>query len=363
MTILRLLICCFMLLAAGLPVRAESQVLQPKPAITIDRSKLLVPPKNADGSISVTPFTDNPIQWARDEQQRFYSAMSGTMRGLRGGSPLAAALSLMLLSFGYGVFHAAGPGHGKAVISGWLLATENQLRRGILIAFMSSLFQAITAILLVSIPLLLVEGAAAAARNAAGVLESASFALIAAMGLYLLYTALAPLLRARRPQAVAGGSAQTRRFDRPGQRFDIVTPVAQVAHVHGPDCGCGHAHVPAAADLNGALSASKAVSLAFAVGLRPCTGALLVLIFANAIGIYWAGIASTFAMAVGTFLTVSAIAGIAVFSKSLALRLAARDDRWLARAGVGLRLIGGVGVMGFGVLMFLASLNGPTAGM
>ena len=88
----------------------------------------------------------------------------------------------MLLSFGYGVFHAAGPGHGKAVISAWLLATENELRRGMLISFLSAIIQALTAILLVSVLFLVVASVGSTARNVAGVLESASYALIALLG-------------------------------------------------------------------------------------------------------------------------------------------------------------------------------------
>ena len=76
--------------------------------------------------------------------------MQQSIKAMNSTSPLAAALALMGLSFGYGVFHAAGPGHGKAVISAWLLATENELRRGIAIAFMSALVQALTAIAIVS---------------------------------------------------------------------------------------------------------------------------------------------------------------------------------------------------------------------
>ena len=72
--------------------------------------------------------------------------------------------------------------------------------------------------------------------------------------------------------------------------------------------------------MRGEWSLTKAFSLAFAVGIRPCTGAILVLILANALGIYWAGVASTLVMAaIGTFLTVSVIAAIAVYSKKLAI--------------------------------------------
>lgn len=323
-----------------------------------DKRRLLVRPRNADGTVEVTPFFQDPVLWARDEQQNFYGAMSRAMKGIQGENRWAAAWTLMSLSFAYGVLHAAGPGHGKAVISAWLLATENQLRRGIVVALMSAVVQAMTAIVVVSALIFLVGSAGTATKDAAAFLESASYALIAAMGGYLLWTAFAGY-RQRRALVPAHAS--------PGAvHFEITHPMS-VGHVHihdhGADCECGHAHVPTARDVAGAWSWGKAFSLAFAVGIRPCTGALLVLVFANAWGLYWAGIASTFAMAVGTFITVSCVAALAVYSKQLAERLAARDTKWMGYLGTAMRLGGGLGILLFGTILFLASLYGPTGGM
>jgi nickel/cobalt transporter (NicO) family protein len=332
--LIRLAFCLLIMMIAVAPATAQTEP-ETGGQVTIDKRKLLVRPRNAAGMIEQTSFWQDPVVWARDRQQSFYRAMSGSLRSIKSGAPLAAAWTLMLLSFGYGVFHAAGPGHGKAVISAWLLATENELRRGVLIAFLSAAIQALTAILIVSILLLIVASVGAAARDVAGVLESASYALIGLMGFYLIWTALRPALK-----PVHDRKAHSR-------------------HDHD----CGHAHGPEVGQLKGAWSLTKAFSLAFAVGLRPCTGAILVLIFANARGLYWAGIASTFAMAAGTFLTVSLIAAIAVYSKKFALRLAKRDGRWLGRLGFGLRFAGGAVIAALGTILFLGSLGSTNAMM
>ena len=326
----------------------------------VDSRRLMVPPKNADGTINAPPIWQDPVLWARDQQQNFYGQMSKSMKGLQQGGGWAAAYSLMLLSFGYGVFHAAGPGHGKAVISAWLLATENDLRRGVLVALMSAIVQAITAITLVSVLLLLVAGAGSAAKDFAAYLESASFALIAAMGAYLLWTGV-KAAGWRVPQVMQAARVASAGAD---HHFEIINPLpTQTDHVHGPDCGCDHAHLPGAAEVRQDWSWGKAFSLAFAVGIRPCTGALLVLIFANALGLYWAGVLSTFVMAFGTFLTVSAVASIAVYSKKLAERLAARDTHWLGRLAIFLRLGGGIAIFLFGAVLFMASLSGPVGNL
>lgn len=362
--ILALIAVVVLSLAAVAPAIAQSTeqtAPQVAPVVKIDKRKLLVPPRNADGSIQQTAFLESPVLWARDMQQAFYGKLSAALRQVRGSSGFAASWTLVLLSFGYGIFHAAGPGHGKVVISAWLLATENELKRGILISFLSAIVQALTAIVLVSVLFLIVASVGATARNVAGVLESASYAMIGAMGLYLIWTALRAMLPVRKPLPVARAqTGQLHHFD----RFVPQTTSNGIDdHVHGPDCGCGHVHVPEARDVRGDWSLAKAVSLAFAVGIRPCTGAILVLIFANGLGLYWAGVFSTLAMGVGTFITVSAIAALAVYSKKLATRFASKDARWLSWFGVALRLGGGGVIAALGTILFLGSLATTNAMM
>ncbi len=333
MLLIRLLLACFVGLAViAAPALAE---VTEQAAPAIDKRKLLVQPRNADGTLKTVAFSDDPVLWIRDQQQRFYGSMSGALRQIKTGAPLAATWTLMLLSFGFGVFLAAGPGLGMAVISAWLLATDNDLRRGVLIALLSALIQALTAIAIVSALLLLVAGAGAVARDVAGYLESASYALIGSMGLYLIWTAF-------RPHAHEAAHDQH--------------------HHHHHDEHCGHAHVPEARQVKGEWSLAKAFSLSFTVGIRPCTGAILVLIFANAQGHDSAGIASPVAMAAGTFLTVPAIAAVAVYSRQLAMRLARRGDRWPGLLASGLRIGGGVAIALLGGMLFVGSL-GTSNGM
>lgn len=346
MQLLRNLLMIFILAGFFLAPAMAQTAGEPASEVKIDKRKLLVQPRNADGSLVMVSFWEDPVLWVREKQQEFYGSMSGALRQIKTSSPYAAAWTLMLLSFGYGIFHAAGPGHGKTVISAWLLATENELKRGIVIAFASSVIQALVAIAVVSILLLLVTSAGRTAKDVAGFLESASYAMIGAMGLYLIWTAL-------RPHA-----HQHDHHDHHHHHGDHYHHHGDHHHVH--DENCGHAHTPEASQVRGEWSFAKALSLAFAVGIRPCTGAILVLIFANALGIYWAGVASTLVMALGTFLTVSIIAAIAVYSKKLAKHLAAGDDKWLGRLAFTLRLGGGVAIAGFGGLLFLGSLSNST---
>jgi nickel/cobalt transporter (NicO) family protein len=317
---------------------AQEQSEPPK----IEKRQLIVPPKSERSKS--TPFFSDPIQWVEEKQRDFYGSMNASLRDMKTEPFGSAAWMLMLLGFGYGVFHAAGPGHGKAVISAWLLATENELKRGVLISLISSIVQALSAIVIVSVVLFVISGAVSATRAAADVLESASFALIAALGLYLIWTVF-------KPQAKAESHAHHDHH--------------HAAHAHGHhhhhdphhvhDESCGHAHLPEPKALRGDWSLGKAASMAFAIGLRPCTGAILVLLAAYPMGLYWAGVLSVFAMAAGTFLTVSIIAAVTVYSRHLAMRMTGEGNwHWVEKP---LRLTAGVVVASLGGMLFWASLG------
>lgn len=236
------------------------------------------------------------LMWINLRQQEFYRALATAMKAMRqDGSKLWVLIGL---SFLYGIFHAAGPGHGKAVISSYLLANEATLKRGAGLAFASAFAQALTAILIAGIFAVVLGATAASTQRAVSLIEIAAYGLIVAMGLRLAYVKGRGLLAAWRG-----------------------TP----GHLHGPDCDCGdaHAHMPAPEDLPKEDGWRAWWSAVLSVGLRPCTGAVFVLVFALAQGIFWVGAASTLLMGLGTALTVTAIAAIAVFGKRIAVRLAA----------------------------------------
>ena len=355
---LALLVGLFTFLCVALPL-AQAQTTTPEPekkTVIIDKRKLLVQPRNADGTVIETPFFEDPVLWMSTKQQNFYGRMANAIRQLKSSSASAAAWTLLSISFFYGIFHAAGPGHGKAVVTGWVLATENELKRGIAIAFLSALFQALTAIVAVTAILMLVQGGAAMAKNAAGYLESASYLMIAAMGLYLVWNGW----NSFRPKAVLQPVAAA------AGPFELVSrPEAgmMLNHVHDENCGCGHAHAPAAVEVRGEWTWTRAVAMAFAVGIRPCSGAILVLVASYSLGLYWAGVLSTLAMGLGVFITIATIASLAVYAKSTALRFTSADNRYTALAVRWGKMAVGVLIAGFGVLLFMASLGSTNTGM
>lgn len=266
-------------------------------------------------------------------QKDFYQKLVGALRAFQ-TNPNAAWL-LIGLSFGYGVFHAAGPGHGKAIISSYVLANHETLKKGILLSFLSAFAQAVTAILLVGGAALVFRMTSIAIQNTARWFEIGSYALVTVLGLWLLWQkAGRPLLQKLGGKSAGGHSHHDHHHDHDHDHdHDHVHGSAHHHHHHhdhhGPDgaCStCGHVHAPTPAMVEGKMSIAKMTSVILAVGLRPCSGALVVLVFALSQGMVLAGIGATLAMAVGTALTVSVLAGLAVGAKGVAVRLFGHDS-------------------------------------
>ena len=306
--------------------------------------------------------------WLMATQQYYQHEMAGAVRGLKSASPLAAALSLSAISFVYGVLHAAGPGHGKAIISSYVLANRQTVRRGIALSFLAALFQACSAILLVGLLVLLIKATSMQMRSAEWTIEIVSWALVALVGVWLLYRELKPILAARtkthdhgQPHSDAHAHAQA--HDHSHQHEHVHGPgcghdhAHETAHVH--DANCGHAHMPEPSQLAGPWSWRRAIGLAMTVGIRPCSGAILVLLFALSQGLLWAGVLATFVMALGTALTVSALAALAVGSRDAALLWAGADSPWAWRLQTGVGLVGAALVIGLGTAGLVVALQGP----
>lgn len=275
------------------------------------------------------------LNWINNQQQAFYRALSGAVKEMRDDP--SKLWSLVGLSFAYGVFHAAGPGHGKAVISSYVIANEQTLRRGITISFMAAFMQGFVAILIVGVTYVALRGTGISMTRATHALEIASYALIAGFGGWLLFRKL-------RPKALHAHHHGEHAHD----------------HHVGPDgvCeSCGHSHAPDPAQISGAkLELREAWSAILAIGLRPCSGALIVLTFALLNGLYLGGFLSVTAMSIGTAITVSFLATLAVVAKGTAVRLASSESA-AARITSGIEILGAGSVLILGLLLLFAALQ------
>jgi len=282
-------------------------------------------------------------------QRDLHRQLAAAMRALD-AREAAAGWSLIGLSLLYGVFHAAGPGHGKAVIATYLATQESRLRRGIALSLFAALAQGVTAVVVVETAIGLLGLTMREAHGIEGGLEAASFGLIALVGVVLA------VVNARRLFA-GGGHGHHHHHTHHGDDGHHAN-----AHAHAHDAACGHAHGPTARDLEAAGSWRSLAAIVLSIGIRPCSGAILVLLLAHALDLRWAGIGAVFAMALGTAATMAALAVLAIHARNAALRLAARPDRdagRLAAAVSAVGLAGGVALAVLGGILMQAALTAP----
>lgn len=285
------------------------------------------------------------LAWINARQQEFYRALTGALKAMRNGD--GGMWILIGLSFTYGIFHAAGPGHGKAVISSYMLANEVALRRGVLLSFVSAMLQAVTAIVLMAAVFLLLRGTSISMTDASRFLEIASYALIMAFGAWLLWQKVPALAFSR------GHAAPTHH----GHHHHHDHDHDHNHHGAGEVCEtCGHAHAPDPSHLTGkTLDWRTAWSAVAAVGLRPCSGALIVLTFAFLNSLWLGGILSVFAMAIGTAITVSVLATLAVTAKNWAMLLSGQG-RFGTIVHAGIEIGGALLVFLIGLALFAAAV-------
>ncbi len=363
------------------------------------------------------------LNWINVQQQAFYRSLTGALKAMReDGSSL---WMLVGLSFAYGIFHAAGPGHGKAVISSYMLANEVALRRGILLSFVSAFLQAATAITVMTLVFLFLRGTSVSMTDATWFLEVVSYALISVFGAWLLWRKVRPLLRglvgsnpmhslsaahahghahahAQASHSHAHAHAEHRHTQEMHHYTDALHDGAYqdhhthdqaqahshahlhshvhvhseththdhaTGHVHhardhhghshaaGEVCEtCGHSHAPDPTMLSGdRFDWRTAWSAVAAVGIRPCSGALIVLSFAFLNGLWAGGILSVLAMALGTAITVSALATMAVTAKNWAVAFAG-DGRAGNRLHSVIEIAGASLVLILGLVLLSANL-------
>lgn len=269
------------------------------------------------------------VGWILDAQRVLHGELVRLVRLLADDPGGRHAGMLILASFLYGLFHAAGPGHGKAVLATYLATQPQRLARGIGLAVASAFAQGVVAILLV-VALVVVAGwLPRDAQGAAAWGERIGFALLAALGCALAW---------RGARAIAG------RDDGHGH-----------GGAHGHDCGHVHAPAPDALAAPGLLAS---LGVVMSIGLRPCTGAVLVLVLAFAFDLLWAGIAAVAAMSAGTALALGAMGAIVVAARERALAIAGRGGTGIARsAAAWLSLAGGCAIAVLGALLLHAAFG------
>lgn len=239
----------------------------------------------------------------------------------------SGGLWLLTGAFIYGVLHAVGPGHGKFIVTTYLSTNQESQLAARVVPFLGSLMQGVSAILFVFILAVGFNLASGNLSESRWYVEKISAVLIGGFGAYVIWQALKSLR---------------------SQRLSIrsVKPL----HEHGAECGCGHHGV--GAEVAHADWKTRA-GVVLAIGARPCSGAIMILLFANALGIVTWGIIAVMTMALGTALSILGLSLAVRYARTRTVALfgeSAGQVRWLVPA---IKMAGGVLIILFATVLFL----------
>jgi nickel/cobalt transporter (NicO) family protein len=233
-------------------------------------------------------------------------------------NPFGPALWLFLgLSFVYGVVHAVGPGHGKAVVCSYFLANPGSLAAGAIMGNVITFVHMGSAAVAVGAAYMIFSSGMGGFAEASRAIQPASYGLLALMGLFLVIKAVRDIRK--------GG---------------LLSPACNCAHENEPD------------DLKSILTVS------FVTGLIPCPGAAVILAFAIGLNIFWTGVLALVCMALGMGLTTTLFAWFAVTARSVTLQLTGSNKVVFNRIYAGLSICGASAIALFGGALFFGSISG-----
>lgn len=259
-------------------------------------------------------------------QKELNDSLAAVTQSLRGSRTLAGLLLVLGLSLAYGAFHAAGPGHGKTMVSSYFVANEPRVTHVLLVGNLIALVHAVSALAVVLVLSFLVRGfLSSGVDQANGYIQKVSFAIIAVIGLYLL------VQRIRGHEHHHGG----------------------LRREHGDGSGHDHGHEHHHEEERPGVGLRGLLTIALPAGMIPCPGAIAVIVFALSLHMFWVSVISVAAMSIGMGITISLTALLVVLAKKGALRLFSGGERQTVARRV-VEIAGAAALLLFGSLLLAA---------
>ncbi|AAP96398.1 cobalt transporter [[Haemophilus] ducreyi] len=290
-------------------------------------------------------FLFKVVEW----QKEFNQLLSSSLNALTEHKQ-QAGLTLIAVSFLYGVFHAVGPGHGKFILTSYLSLETTKLNQAMKLTLAAALVQGIVAVVLVSIIIVVFT----LSRNYFNLtlkwIERGSFSVMIILGVYWCYQSFKLFKQQKKP-------LNTLKIKKIAKITKISPQVKPLTHTHSAHCGCGHQHLPSSAQIQQAKDWKAQIMIILSIGARPCSGAILVLFLAYTLDLYSWGVLSALAMAVGTGLTLSLFAWLVLVARNKAIRLSSwyiseqHGHYWAA----GVKMIAACALIILGITLFHSS--------
>jgi len=264
------------------------------------------------------------LAYAQQQQRLFNEDISVALRSMEQGDTLLPTISLIVAGFLYGLFHAIGPGHGKVIISGYMLAGKRTARDAWQLSALAALMQAITAIILVLGAFYVLDSGKQSVEKLVGDLTTISGLMVVVIGALLFIRGLRELFGLSKKHSC---------------------------------CGHDHGVTPSMLATTGSLK--EKLTMIASIGIRPCSGAIILLFFSCMLGLAWSGVLATLAMALGTAIATFSVAWVTARSKQGLVKLIGSSENKLRIVQALFSMAAGMIVLLSGLLL-IAVLSGIT---
>lgn len=289
------------------------------------------------------------VQWQRSSVDQLSDLIYDSVQSR------TAMYSLIEVSFLYGIFHSLGPGHGKLIVSTYLATNPAKVKMGLMITVVSALVQALVAIGVVSVFLFVLKQTMRHVNAFVGQIFSLSYVGVLLIGAIIFYQGMRYFYKQWRTSHRHHDHSphETTHHHEHHHHHEHEHEHEHEHHIHEDgSCSCGHKHIATPNEINRAKSVREYVAIIMSIGIRPCTGAILVLFFANLAHQYWVGVFSAVIMSVGTACTTSAIALATVSGRQFVQRYLKDDQQHFPWIAPTLRLLSGATLMLVSYVLF-----------
>lgn len=294
-------------------------------------------------------------------QKVFNSAISTSLNGLSDNQK-KAGVTLVFISFLYGVFHAVGPGHGKFILTSYLSLEKTKLNQTMKITFASALVQGLVAVSLVTVIVVIFTLSRQYFNLTLKWVERGSFAMMILLGLYWCYQIFKGMRKSSKPKIKSIRFSKQLTLQKTLQKQPLVQ---HIDHIHNEHCSCGHKHLPTLNEMQKAKDWKAQLMLVLSIGMRPCSGAILVLFLSYTLNLYFWGVISALAMAIGTGSTLSLFAYLVIIARNKAVKVSSWyfSSRMNRKAVLLFKFALGITLILFGITLFHSSFIDASTGI
>jgi len=247
-------------------------------------------------------------------QHQLNKKLTEQVKRLKANRNWETLLPLILISFLYGIIHAAGPGHGKVVVFSYFFSRRSSIKKGLLLGNLISLFHAVSGVTIVLMLYFFIKAAYLSSFEAISQkIKLVSYSLIVMIGLALLINSIF---------SIKNNSSRFLKADASD------TP---------PD---GKGILP----------------LALAIGVVPCPGVVIIMLFALSFNLLFTGLMMSLIMALGMAVTISIAGLMSILGQEGLLKSFSRNQKTQNLIQKGLTVFGSLLIIGFGGILLIGTL-------